>query len=129
MPSLDLSADYNKLKEKVSATKSYTDLKKKYDEQVKKAGDSFEEKKQDVSEQIDALEKKFDDIKDSAKRYQKELKNQFEQMLDINNVTGGKGSNSIKYIKKTFLAKTLYTPYGYFITSIKTISLYSIPYY
>jgi len=94
--SLDLNADYKKVQDKVSSTKSYTNLKKQYSDAKKKAGESFDDKKSDVTQSLDK-------VKEQTKRFEKQIKNQFEQLLDINNITGGKGSNSIKYIKKLLL--------------------------
>lgn len=96
---LDLKFDYDKAKKKIEASKSYNDLKNQYDEATKRAGDSFEELKSDVTDSIDK-------IREETKKFQRQIKNQFEQLLDINNVTGGKGSNSIRYIK-VLLLKTL----------------------
>ena len=94
--SLDLNADYKKVQDKVSATKSYTNLKKQYSDAKKKAGESFDDKKSDVTQSLNK-------VKEQTKRYEKQIKSQFEQLLDINNITGGKGSNSIKYVKKLLL--------------------------
>jgi hypothetical protein len=94
--SLDLKFDYKKVKDKIEATKAYKELKKDYDGIQKSAGDSFEESKVGVTETIDKL-------KETKKKYQRDLKNQFEQLLDINNITGGKGSNSTRYIKRLLL--------------------------
>lgn len=94
--SIDLNFDYKKVKQKVEATKSYKDLKKDYDDLQKDVGDSFEQAKSDITETIDK-------VKEQKKKYQRDLKNQFEQLLDINNITGGKGSNSIRYIKRLLL--------------------------
>jgi hypothetical protein len=94
--SLDLNYDYKKVQDKVSATKAYTNLKSQYSASQKKAGESFDSKNADVSQSIDK-------VKEQAKRYEKQIKSQFEQLLDINNITGGKGSNSINYVKKLLL--------------------------
>ena len=94
--SLDLNSDYKKVQDKVSATKAYTDLKSQYSASQKKAGESFDSKNEDVSQSINK-------IKEQTKRFEKQIKSQFEQLLDINNITGGKGSNSIKYVKKLLL--------------------------
>ena len=94
--SLDLNADYKKVQDKVSATKSYTNLKKQYSDAKKKSGESFDDKKSDVTQSLDKVKK-------DVKRYEKQIKSQFEELLDINNITGGKGSNSIKYVKKLLL--------------------------
>lgn len=94
--SLDLNYDYKKVQDKVSATKAYTNLKSQYSASQKKAGESFDSKNADVSQSINK-------VKEQAKRYEKQIKSQFEQLLDINNITGGKGSNSINYVKKLLL--------------------------
>ena len=92
MPSLDLSESYKDAQSKIESYKSYKDLKQSYDDVTKKAGDSFEKAKEEVSQSLDKL-------KEEQKRYQRQVKTQFEQLLDINNLTGGKGSNSIRYVK------------------------------
>jgi hypothetical protein len=94
--SLDLKFDYKKVKDKIEAKKAYKELKKDYDGLQKSAGDSFEKAKAGVTETIDKL-------KENKKKYQRDLKNQFEQLLDINNITGGKGSNSTRYIKRLLI--------------------------
>jgi hypothetical protein len=96
MASLDLGFDYKKIQDKITATRNYNELKSQYDDTRKQAGDAFEQKKSAVTGQLGK-------IKEQTKRYQKEIKNQFEQLLDINNTTGGKGSNSTKYIKKLLI--------------------------
>ena len=96
MASLDLSLDYKDAQKKIAATKTYTDLKSQYDDTTKKAGESFESAKQNVTESLDK-------VKEQTKRFQREIKNQFEQLLDLNNLTGGKGGSSVSYVKKTLI--------------------------
>jgi hypothetical protein len=96
MPSVDLNFDYNKIQGKLNATKTYKNAKSKYDDANKKVGESFEKSKKDVSQSLD----KF---KEQTKRYQKQIKNQFEQLLDLANTTGGKGSGSPSYIKSLLI--------------------------
>jgi hypothetical protein len=96
MPSLDLNFDYNKVQKRVNASQSYTDIKSQYDSVNKKVGESFEKGKSQVSESLTS-------IKEQTKRYQKQVKNQFEQLLDLSNVTGGKGSGSPSYIKRLLI--------------------------
>jgi hypothetical protein len=103
MPSLDLSLDYKKVKDKVTANQSYNDLKTKYDDISKRAGDNLEELKSKVSESIDSVKDSIDNVKGQVERYKKEIKNQFEELLDINKITSGQGSNSAKYIKKMMI--------------------------
>lgn len=94
--SLDLSFDYESAKKKIAATSAYKDLKTKFDKAQQKAGDSQEQA-------IDTTQNGLDQVKSQTKRFQKEIKNQFEQLLDLNNVTGGKGSNTISYVKRLLL--------------------------
>lgn len=103
MPSLDLSLDYKKVKDKVTANQSYNDLKTKYDDITKRAGDNLEELKSNVTETIDSVKDSIENVKEQVERYKKEIKNQFEELLDINKITSGQGSNSTKYIKKMLI--------------------------
>ena len=96
MASLDIGADYKKVQDKVTATRNYNELKTQYDDTRKQAGEAFEKKKAAVTGQLGK-------IKEQTKRYQKEIKNQFEQLLDLSNTTGGKGSGSPSYIKKLLI--------------------------
>ena len=96
MASLDLGVDYKKIQDKVTATRNYNELKTQYDDTRKQAGEAFEQKKAAVTGQLGK-------IKEQTKRYQKEIKNQFEQLLDLSNTTGGKGSGSPSYIKKLLI--------------------------
>lgn len=96
MPSLDINFDYNKIQKKLNATKSFTDIKSQYDDANKKAGESFEKTKSQVSESLTS-------VKNQTKRYQKQVKNQFEQLLDLSNISGGNGSGSPKYIKRLLI--------------------------
>jgi hypothetical protein len=96
MPSLDINFDYNKIQKKINATKSFGDVKSQYNEANRKAGESFEKTKAGVTESLTS-------IKEQTKRYQRQVKNQFEQLLDLSNTTGGNGSGSPKYIKRLLL--------------------------
>ena len=83
MPSLDINFDYNKIQKKVNASKSFSEVKSQYNDANKRAGDSFEKTKSKVSESLTS-------IKEQTKRYQKQVKNQFEQLLDLSNTTSKK---------------------------------------
>jgi len=96
----DLNDGYKKVQDKINTTKSYTNLKSKYDGLKKNAGTTFDQKKSDTTQSINKL-------KEQTKSYQKELKTQFEQLLDISSITGGKGASSISYIK-TMMTKVLH---------------------
>ena len=96
MASVDVGVDYKKVQDKIKANKSYKSLKEDYDKTTKKIGDSFEEKKSDITTSIN-------DIKGKLKKYQTDKKNQFSQLLDVNNLSSPYGSNSIRYIKKALI--------------------------
>lgn len=96
MPSLDLNVDYDNVKKKIEANKNYAELKNQYNDASKRVGDTLEKSKDKVAERLQGFS-------DQTKRYQKQLKNQLEQLLDIVNVSGGKGSGSPKYIKKLLI--------------------------
>ena len=93
---LDINESYEKAKEQISSAQSYKDLKDQYDRLKKEYGDSFESNRDELNEQ-------FNTLKEKSQAYQKELKNQFDQLLDIKKVLGGKGANTIKYIKRILI--------------------------
>ena len=97
--SFDLNSDYQQIQQKIQATKAYGDLKSQYTSAQKKTGEAFETADSAVKTGLDQASQQI-------KSYQKQVKSQFDQLLDINNITGGKGSNSIRYVKKLLL-KTL----------------------
>lgn len=94
--SVDLKDSYKKVQDKIQANKSYNSLKSDYDSLTKKAGDTLEEAKSTVSSSLE-------EAKDLINNHQKEIKDQFSQLIDINNITGGKGGNTINYLKKKML--------------------------
>lgn len=96
MASVDINFDYKKAQEKIEATKNYKELKSQYNDTKKKAGDSFEKNKKGVTDQLNKA-------KDKLKSYQKDVKNQFEQLLELNQTTSDKGSNATKYVKRTLI--------------------------
>lgn len=83
---------YKDVQQKVKATKTYNDVSGKYKQITKRAGDSFEKAQSDTSQSLN-------DLKKNVKRYQKQAKNQIDELLDLSKVTGGKGGNSMRYIK------------------------------
>jgi hypothetical protein len=96
MASVDIKADYKKAQEKIEATKNYKELKSQYNDTKKQAGDSFEKNKKGVTDQLNKA-------KDKIKSYQKDVKNQFEQLLDLNQTTSSGGTNATKYVKRTLI--------------------------
>ena len=101
MPSLDINFDYNKIQKKVNATKSFTDIKSQYDEANRKAGQSFEKTKSQVSESLTS-------VKNQTKRYQRQVSSQLEKLVDINKLlpdnrmSGKTTSSSVGLVKNQF---------------------------
>ena len=111
---LDTNNGYADIKSKINAAKSYTDLKNQYTSAQKRNGDSLEQSKADVSTTVDKL-------KDQKKEYQRQIKSQFQELLDIckitgnldlprtpnnvnlNQITGGKGASTIAYLTRVML--------------------------
>ena len=96
MASIDLGVGYDDIKNKVEASKQYTSLKNKYDKLTDKKVESFENFKGDVTQSLD-------NAKEDVKRFQKKIKSQFDQLLDITKITGGENSQTILFAKKTLL--------------------------
>jgi len=93
---LDETEGIEDVKSKIKSYQSYTNLNEKYNSVTKRAGDSFEESKPDVTTQLSQL-------KEQKEAFQRQIKSQFEDLLDISKLTGGKGANTSKYLKKTFI--------------------------
>jgi hypothetical protein len=96
MASIGIGVGYEDIQKKIESTKTYNDLKSQYDGVSKKVGDSFEKKKESVTQSIDQ-------VKEEVKRFQKQVKTQFEELLDINNITSGRGGGTVNYVKKTLI--------------------------
>jgi hypothetical protein len=93
---LDLSADFNNLKKKIESVQSYNELKEDYVKVTKRAGDTQERDKTKTSDRLSqAIEKN--------KKFQKDLKNQFEKLLDVGSITKGSSSSSVSFIKKLLI--------------------------
>jgi hypothetical protein len=94
--SLDVIFDYKRAKDQIGAIKSYNELKGSYDEISKDAGDFFNEKKSDITQGVNK-------VKSQVNKFQRDVKNQFQQLLDINNTLDGKNSNSFGSLKRIML--------------------------
>ena len=94
--SLDLNFDYKRAKEQINALKAFNDLKASYDDITKDTGDFYNGLKSDVTQGVNSL-------KSNTRKFQRDVKNQFQQLLDINDVLGEKGSNSLAALKRIML--------------------------
>ena len=102
---LDINDGYKVVKEKVSATQKYKDIKKDADDLKKRKGDSLETAKKLTSQQLSNLKEKRDKFK---KDLNDSKKTQFDQLLDITKLLSKGGEKSgqtktTKYLKKVFV--------------------------
>lgn len=115
--SIDLDNEWKKADRKVRAAQAYQDLRNQYQKAQKKVGETYEKANAEVQTAVNKVNKGVDSVNkamntatdalelvdDQIKSYQRQLKNQFDKLLDFNNLTGGKGSGSARYIKKLLL--------------------------
>jgi hypothetical protein len=101
MPQLDLNNGFLTVENKIKAAKAFSDLNTQYKNAKKKVGKSLEEKKSSVVKTLDSATKKIDDVKQKANSYQKKIKTQFDQLLDLSKLTSN--SKSSQYIKRKLL--------------------------
>jgi hypothetical protein len=102
---LDINDGYKTVKEKVSTTQKYKDIKKDADDLKKRKGESLETAKKYSSEQLSSLKKKRDKFEQDRKDAKK---NQFDQLLDLTKILSKGGEKSgqtktVKYLKKVFV--------------------------
>ena len=97
--SFDINDSYKEAQEKLQATKTYKEAKQSYDNLKKAAGDSFEKKKESITQGLDQ-------IKENTKSFERKVKSQFEHLLDTFSIANGSGKSSIQYLKIVFF-KTL----------------------
>lgn len=106
----DLQNGYKEIKDKISSAKAYNDLKSQYNDLKSSAGDSFDNAKSDVQDSLNnvknSAEDKLNNLNSTVDKYKKQVKTQFEHLIDIKRILNGKGGNSIRYIKR-MLTKVL----------------------
>lgn len=93
---LDINEGYNKIEEELSKNQKYKNIKKDIDDLKKRAGSTLEKSQTKTSTQLD----KVKDVKQKAK---KELKTQFDHLLDIISISDTKGGETKKYLKRLFV--------------------------
>jgi len=98
-----VGSKYKEAQAKVKGTQTYNDTKQKYDKLAKRAGDSFQNTQKGLQSSQENAKQKLDDLKKNVKKYQKQAKNQIDELLDLSKITGGQGSNSMRYIKNMLI--------------------------
>lgn len=91
--SLDLNYDYKDIQSKVQALSTYTEAKQQYNQAQKKVGESFEDSNS-------AVQNSLSQVQNLTKSYERQVKNQFEQLLDLGRITGGPGGNTMIYLRR-----------------------------
>ena len=91
----DTEEGFNEVDKKTTVLKKYKKVSSDIEDLRKKAGKTLEKKKSEVSTQLS-------DAKKLKNKYQKEIKTQFDKLLDLNFLSLGAGKSSQGYLKKTF---------------------------
>jgi hypothetical protein len=99
MASIDNASDYVKIKDRINSIKTYNDLKIQYSQVKKRSGDSIEKSNSEVNRGLDEFKK------NGVKNVKTEVKNQFEQLLEMLKISSSdynnKSSNlnTVSYLK------------------------------
>jgi len=93
MASIDNESDYVKIKDRINSIKTYNDLKTQYSQVKKRAGDSLEKANSQVNQSLSDFEK------NGVKNTKKEVKNQFEQLLEMLQISTPDYSDKVKNLK------------------------------
>lgn len=94
--SLDNFFDYQKAKDQIGSIKSYNELKTAYDDVRKDTGDFYNEVKSNITKGINS-------VKDKTKKFQRDTKNQFQQLIEILGTLEGNESNSLGALKRIMI--------------------------
>jgi len=92
----DIENDYKNAKNTINALKTFTEANSSYKKITEDKGDGAEDAIKNTKEQLNNAKK-------NVKRWAKKIKNTLDNLLDINNILAGKGNNSLRYIKNTFV--------------------------
>lgn len=96
----DLNNSYESVESKIKAYRTFLEVVKDRKKIIKDQKDNLAKKKQSVTTTVQK-------IKEQKKRYQREIKTQINQMLNIAQFNSGNGSASIRYIKSKFIQAAL----------------------
>jgi hypothetical protein len=99
MAIVDLDQGITSVKDQVTRNKKYKAFRDDVKKLKKKAGSAFEEKSDKVSTSLNKAKK-------NQKKFQRNLKTQMDNLLDINILSSDKGGPVAKYLKKLFVKAT-----------------------
>ena len=84
------------IKKEISAIQDYLESASQESNLLKNSGNSLGKANSEISQQLNKLSQ-------NKKKFQRDVKNSFDQILDFINLTNGGGSQSLKYIRKKLL--------------------------
>lgn len=84
------------IKKEISAIQDYLESASQERNLLKNLGNSLGKENSEISQQLNKLSQ-------NKKKFQRDVKNSFDQILDFINLTNGGGSQSLKYIRKKLL--------------------------
>lgn len=102
---LDNDDGYKKIKKEITTKQKYNQVKKDIKKLKKKNGDSFENWGGGLENKFGKFaNKQLTSAEKTTQKFQKELKSQFDEMLEIKFLTNKNGdTKTIKYLKKIFV--------------------------
>lgn len=92
----DINDGYKSISNKITTNKKYKKLKEDVDQLKKKKGETFEKAKSKTSTTLSDAQK-------LKKKYQKQLKTQLDNLLELKFLSTGSGNGTKQYLKKTFV--------------------------
>lgn len=92
----DINEGFKSISDKITTNKKYQKIKEDVDNLKKKAGSSFEKS-------LDKTATTLSDANNSKKKYQKNLKTQLDNLLELKFLSTGSGSNTKEYLKRAFV--------------------------
>ena len=96
MPVPDINEGFKSISDKVTTNKKYKKIKDDVDNLKKKAGSSFEKASDKTSTTLS-------EASNLKKKYQKNLKTQLDNLLELKFLSTGSGNNTKQYLKKSFV--------------------------
>lgn len=92
----DINEGFKSISDKITTNKKYQKIKEDVDNLKKKAGSSFEKS-------LDKTTTTLSDANNSKKKYQKNLKTQLDNLLELKFLSTGSGNNTKEYLKRAFV--------------------------
>ena len=96
MPVPDINDGFKSISDKVTTNKKYKKIKDDVDNLKKKTGSSFEKASDKTSTTLS-------EASNLKKKYQKNLKTQLDNLLELKFLSTGSGNNTKQYLKKSFV--------------------------